>query len=321
MQTRKVFNDSGFLFRGQVPALSPVDRFVKAATEYAGPVFYSADPEMFFIVLYEICNFRHEDKAKANIFANQNIFKNSWLKVWPIKKRSLYLYQQNSKNMKYNSYQIRKEQRELSKTMKANETQNINNTIERLKSFIALIEEGFKEEAGRMHDSIIANWNKALATVIELDADYDKLFFKVTGHNGKMPQYVSASHPDRPAYYKAREVYEQAKKDFAASKVRVILSAKLYLSAEGAANFFERNAELAVADAKYKLIQSIAKKLGNYQTIEVITKSFVRNGVMGFQGEFKLNTDKGMIWFETKAVPAGGYNIQDFHYRYLAHIK
>lgn len=57
----------------------------------------------------------------------------------------------------------------------------------------------------------------------------------------------------------------------------------------------------------------ITKSICKIETVNI------SKGVKGFQGLFSFEFNDGSSFlFETKGIPAGGYNIQEFHYRYIS---
>ena len=73
---------------------------------------------------------------------------------------------------------------------------------------------------------------------------------------------------------------------------------------------------------KYKIIFSI---INNFDRITVpifnIERLNIEVGKKGFQGQYKFMFENGCSFiFETQSIPAGGYNIQSFHYRFISNF-
>ncbi len=73
---------------------------------------------------------------------------------------------------------------------------------------------------------------------------------------------------------------------------------------------------------KYKIIFSI---INNFDRITVpiseIKRLSIKAGNKGFEGQYKFMFENGCSFvFETQSIPAGGYNIQAFHYRFLSNF-
>jgi hypothetical protein len=73
---------------------------------------------------------------------------------------------------------------------------------------------------------------------------------------------------------------------------------------------------------KYKIIFSI---INNFDRITVpiaeIERLGIKAGNKGFEGQYKFMFENGCSFiFETQSIPAGGYNIQAFHYRFLSNF-
>jgi hypothetical protein len=73
---------------------------------------------------------------------------------------------------------------------------------------------------------------------------------------------------------------------------------------------------------KYKIIFSI---INNFDRITVpiaeIERLGIKAGNKGFEGQYKFMFENGCSFiFETQSIPAGGYNIQSFHYRFLSNF-
>lgn len=70
-----------------------------------------------------------------------------------------------------------------------------------------------------------------------------------------------------------------------------------------------------------KLKEGISNYLGGLDIVSV-DELYVRFGVKGIEGEFKLNlADGGAKFMTTQSVGVGGYNIVKFHYRYIINVK
>ncbi len=90
---------------------------------------------------------------------------------------------------------------------------------------------------------------------------------------------------------------------------------------------WEQNLATYVAEyikkLKAKLYQNV---LDNFSKITSVISSIktvsIRRGSKGFQGTFRVTFAKGGSFdFVTEAIGAGGYNIQQFHFRYIHHFN
>jgi hypothetical protein len=76
-----------------------------------------------------------------------------------------------------------------------------------------------------------------------------------------------------------------------------------------------------VKSNKQKLFSVVLRKLKNLEIIKV-NKESTHTGPQGFEGNFTLTLiDQSTKMFNVKSIYAGGYNIQCFHYRFLAKLK
>lgn len=87
-------------------------------------------------------------------------------------------------------------------------------------------------------------------------------------------------------------------------------------SEAGVAEFVEKNCK-AVA---VKRNASIARKLDKAGVTEILTNEFTRTRD-GFNGIYRVNTDKGEKVVKIETIYAGGYNIVCLHLRVLVHVK
>ena len=77
-----------------------------------------------------------------------------------------------------------------------------------------------------------------------------------------------------------------------------------------------------VESLKYKIIFSI---INNFDRITVpiseIKRLGIKVGEKGFEGQYKFIFENGCSFiFETQSIPAGGYNIQAYHFRFLSNF-
>jgi hypothetical protein len=74
---------------------------------------------------------------------------------------------------------------------------------------------------------------------------------------------------------------------------------------------------------KYKFIDAIIKNFSRVsKPISSFEKNYIEVGAKGFEGVYRFNFDDGSHFnFKAEAIPAGGYNIQAFHYRYITNFE
>jgi len=74
---------------------------------------------------------------------------------------------------------------------------------------------------------------------------------------------------------------------------------------------------------KYKFIDAIIKNFTRVsKPISSFEKIEIEVGAKGFEGVYRFNFDDGSHFnFKAEAIPAGGYNIQAFHYRYITNFE
>ena len=74
---------------------------------------------------------------------------------------------------------------------------------------------------------------------------------------------------------------------------------------------------------KYKFIDAIIKNFSRVsKPISSFEKIYIEVGAKGFEGVYRFNFDDGSHFnFKAEAIPAGGYNIQAFHYRYITNFE
>ena len=105
--------------------------------------------------------------------------------------------------------------------------------------------------------------------------------------------------------------------------------AELYRRCGGKTNYAfikesdKRIVEIVTKDHNFKIARrniKISKKLAESNITEV-NESKVTMSDDGFNGYFKVVTDKGVKFVNIDTIYAGGYNIQRFHCRVLVKIK
>ena len=85
--------------------------------------------------------------------------------------------------------------------------------------------------------------------------------------------------------------------------------------------FIPKFQEETIEANRVKLDNAITKKLAGYEIIDVKEVDF-NGSPQGWQGAWMLTLKDGRrLNFNTKAIYAGGYNIQCLHYRYLSKVK
>jgi hypothetical protein len=74
---------------------------------------------------------------------------------------------------------------------------------------------------------------------------------------------------------------------------------------------------------KYKFIDAIIKNFSRVsKPISSFEKIYIEVGAKGFEGVYRFNFEDGSHFdFKAEAIPAGGYNIQAFHYRYITNFE
>ena len=74
---------------------------------------------------------------------------------------------------------------------------------------------------------------------------------------------------------------------------------------------------------KYRFLKSVLENFPKVsKPITNIEKKKIDLGVKGFEGRYRFNFADGSYFdFVTEAIPAAGYNIVAFHYRYITHLE
>jgi hypothetical protein len=74
---------------------------------------------------------------------------------------------------------------------------------------------------------------------------------------------------------------------------------------------------------KYSFIDAIIKNFTRVsKPIKSFKKVYIERGAKGFEGEYRFNFEDGSYFdFKAEAIPAGGYNIQKYHFRYLTNFE
>ena len=84
--------------------------------------------------------------------------------------------------------------------------------------------------------------------------------------------------------------------------------------------FYKRSEQLIREFNLQKLRRVIARYINDDFT--KIDNVRVQRGTQGFEITANLQDNQNRQWsFETRAIPAGGYNIQEFHYRYIVNLS
>lgn len=138
--------------------------------------------------------------------------------------------------------------------------------------------------------------------------------------NGR--RYIGSSFnqytPEYQEYKKKINYQSGINAQFSSTMMATICRRELY-TLKKACTLAEKEAADVVEANKYKLLDGVARYMGEYQTAQVI-EYFVHQGAKGFQGHFTLNTDKSRRLFTCKAITAEG-PIVSFHWRYIIHVK
>lgn len=247
------------------------------------------------------------------------------------------MIQQKQNNMRRNlatygmSWKDRETYRLNRKASIANEKGEKAATIARLMDMVIEIEDAIKPEADRLFANVVAAWKKAHAFVLANGKTWNAVRTAKTGVDieaemakiGPAPlKYARGSYntwsPEYVAYKEAMKPIEQANAWFNNTLEKDVVAKELYNPSNLLAHA-EKEARYIVEANKAKLLDGIARYMGEYQTATVNRKD-VKLGAKGFQGEFNLTTDKGPRLFTCKAITAEG-PIVSFHWRYIIHVK
>ena len=163
--------------------------------------------------------------------------------------------------------------------------------------------------------------NNAVTTITTaLDAAFTEMDAKVLDNT----QAWAQGRCEALKEFKASDEYQTLRRDQWAlyAKLHSLAGGKTWYSVFGngygtrVAEFVTKNCK-ATADRRNA---SIAKKLLKAGVSEVISNEFTWSPD-GFNGIFRVATDKGDQTVTINTVYAGGYNIQCLHLRVLVHIK
>lgn len=228
------------------------------------------------------------------------------------------------------NYKEREAYRLKRKDQIANEKSAKEETLNRLADINIAIEDAFKPEADRLFDQIVTAYRKAYLYVRVNGETYNAVRTAYTGYdidanpipyfNGR--RYIGSSQgqytPEYLEHKKKADFQSGINAQFGGTMMATICMRSLD-TLEKLLSYAEKEATETVAANKYKLLDGVARYMGEYQTAQVV-EHFVRQGVKGFQGDFTLNTDKGRRLFTCKAITAEG-PIVSFHWRFIIHVK
>lgn len=240
------------------------------------------------------------------------------------------------------SYKEREAHRLARKSQIANEKQAKADTLTRLMDFVLTIEDAFKPEADRLFAQVVDGWKKSHKLVMEnlmpstpgrvnYSNTYNKVRTVITGRDfdaDPIPEFTGSKYVNHYSsrysdayvtYVNQTERPRELKKSFDTTQHAFIITRNLYDNAKLLAHA-EKEAADIVESNKAKLLNAVAQYLGEFQTVEVKGKDFVKAHAKGFQGEFYIITDKGPRLFECRAITASG-PIVSFHWRFIAHVK
>lgn len=202
-------------------------------------------------------------------------------------------------------------------------------TISRLMDMVIAVEDAIKPEADRLFAQVVAAWKKAHAFVMANGQTWNAVQTAYTGFDCEAnklpdqpyPQYVRGTGQYTEAYkawLTLKEPHTRSYEEFSGTLEREIVSRQCYDKAE-LLILAEARAARVVEDNKVKLLDGVARYMGEYQTAKVV-RHIVGPGAKGFEGRFNLVTDKGPRLFTCKAITAEG-PIVSFHWRYIIHVK
>lgn len=233
------------------------------------------------------------------------------------------------------SFKERQEYRLARKAQIASEKDAKEVTISRLTATILAIEKAFKPEADKLYKSIVDSYisaydfclanggfeNKNSVRTAVVGVDLDALP-KIDDYY-VLPMYENRGFRTYTAGYLTwkteKDRRDELKFRFNNSKKGIIFTHKLF-TLELLMAFATKDADEILEANKAKLIDGVARYLRSYEQVQVASTNKVKAYAKGFQGEFKLITDKGNRLFTCKAITAEG-PVVSFHWRYIIHVK
>lgn len=213
------------------------------------------------------------------------------------------------------------------------------NTLARLQEAVYQIEMAFKPEADKLFAQIVASWKAAYDTVRKYGGNLNdrattrnKVRTAITGRDFEaepIPEFKGNKYSNGQGFGEWTSEYKKYVVDQAGPKAlesSFIETKEAYLidysilRESSLMEHAEKEAAKIVEANKYKLLDSVARYLGEFETVTVTNKDFVKASIKGFQGDFYITTDKGPRLFTCKAITAEG-PIVSFHWRFIAHVK
>lgn len=150
----------------------------------------------------------------------------------------------------------------------------------------------------------MASWLSGVQSMNKQMTVYNFCHYKSVDYASELHYYLSSLVDDN------REDYHY-KEDF---------PAKFFINTKKAEKYIKRYEDYYRNWITYKLKCSIEK----YVTSEFVNIKDIKlmNGARGYEMfAILLDVNNKEYDYHTRAVSAGGYNIQEFHYRYITHIK
>lgn len=180
----------------------------------------------------------------------------------------------------------------------------------------------FKSAQTAIQQKIIEICEPLLVSIVERATNF---------YNKKVDEFEVEKNKENNVVDIYRFILNFAKEDSAIiSLIRSIFKSKTYTIRDYIKNYqLDKNAKESwlkrmADDTRSFNLHKLTNVIQRYITSEFVKvlNVNVSQGTKGFEVKATLEDNQNCKWgFETRAIPAGGYNIQKFHYRYIVNLS